>query len=243
VDGIVIRLTGRTAWITGAASGIGAAAVALLRRAGARVAALDAAFEDGAEDDGVRRVRLDVRRTEDVTRCAAELGASGWAPDILVNNAGIARDGMVWKLSDSDWADVLDVNLGGAFRMTRACAPFMRARRGGVIVNISSINGLRGKAGQANYAASKAGLIGFTKSVARELARDGVRVNGIAPGFVETPLTARLPPDVRERARAEILLGRFAAPEDIAQAVLFLASPMAAHVTGQVLVVDGGQLL
>ena len=146
-------------------------------------------------------------------------------------------------MSDDDWASVLDVNLSGAFRMTRACAPAMRRKRGGAIVNIASINALRGKFGQANYAASKGGLIAFTKAVAKELARERVRVNAIAPGFIETPLTAALPTDVLEVARREILLGGFGKPADIGHAVLFLASPLASHITGQVLVVDGGQLI
>jgi len=150
---------------------------------------------------------------------------------------------VVWKLSDEDWAAVLDVNLSGAFRMTRVAAPAMRRRGSGAIVNIASINGLRGKFGQANYAASKGGLIAFTRAVAKELAREKVRVNAVAPGFIETRMTRELPEKVLAQARAEAVLGRLGRPEDIAHAVLFLVSPLASHITGQVLVVDGGQLI
>jgi 3-oxoacyl-[acyl-carrier protein] reductase len=150
---------------------------------------------------------------------------------------------VVWKLSDEDWDAVLDVNLGGAFRMTRAAAPLMRARRRGAIVNIASINALRGKFGQANYAASKGGLISFTRAVAKELARERVRVNAVAPGFIDTPLTRALPEPVLAQARAEAVLGRLGEPADIAHAVAFLVSPLASHITGQVLVVDGGQTI
>jgi NAD(P)-dependent dehydrogenase (short-subunit alcohol dehydrogenase family) len=135
------------------------------------------------------------------------------------------------------------VNLTGAFRMVRAVAPGLRARgRGGSIVNVASINGIRGKFGQSNYAASKGGLIAFTRAVATELARDGIRVNAVAPGFTDTPMTASLPPETVERAKREILLGRLARPEDIASAVLFLVSDLSSFITGQVLVVDGGQM-
>jgi acetoacetyl-CoA reductase/3-oxoacyl-[acyl-carrier protein] reductase len=138
---------------------------------------------------------------------------------------------------------VIDVNLSGVFRMTRACCAVMRPRQRGAIVNIASINGIRGKFGQANYAASKGGVIALTKTLARELARDGIRVNAIAPGLIDTPMTKSLPPDVREQAIAESLLGRIGRPEDVGAAVLFLASPLAAFITGQVLTVDGGQLV
>ena len=240
---ISIDLSGQTAWVTGGASGVGAGIVRVLAAAGARVVSLDRVNLPTAYDEPVVRVPLDIRDGASVDAATVSLIDHGLTPDILVNNAGIARDSVVWKMSDEAWVDVLDVNLSGAFRMTRACAPAMRRKRGGAIVNIASINALRGKFGQANYAASKGGLIAFTKAVAKELARERVRVNAIAPGFIDTPLTAALPSEVLDQARREILLGGFGTPADIGNAVLFLASPLASHITGQVLVVDGGQLI
>ena len=240
-----ISLDGRVAWVTGGASGIGASIVETLSAAGARVVSLDAAHpaREPQSDERILRLPLDVRDSATVDALAARLIRDGCSPDILVNNAGIARDSVVWKMTDQQWNEVLDVNLSGAFRMTRACAPALREKRSGVIVNIASINAMRGKFGQANYAASKGGLVAFTKSIARELAREGIRVNAIAPGFIETPLTTALPEKVLAQARSEVLLGGLGRPLDIAHAVLFLVSPLAAHMTGQVLVVDGGQLL
>jgi len=238
----VIDLSGSVAWVTGGAAGIGRAIVEALAAAGSRVVSLDVADGGGGGDgDRILPRALDVRDARAVEAAAAALAAEGLEPDILVNDAGITRDGVVWKLTDEDWGAVLDVNLSGAFRMTRAVAPAMRRRGSGAIVNIASINGLRGKFGQANYAASKGGLVAFTRAVARELAREHVRVNAVAPGFIETRMTRELPEKVLDRARAEAILGRLGRPEDIAHAVLFLASPLAAHITGQVLVVDGGQ--
>ena len=238
-----ITLTDSVAWVTGGASGIGRAIVGALAGAGARVVSLDVGHRDAGEADGVSTLALDVRDTAAVATVTAGLASRGLEPDILVNDAGITRDGVVWKLSDEDWDAVLDVNLGGAFRMTRAAAPLMRARRRGAIVNIASINGLRGKFGQANYAASKGGLIAFTRAVAKELARERVRVNAVAPGFIDTPMTRALPEPVLAQARAEAVLGRLGDPADIAHAVAFLVSPLASHITGQVLVVDGGQTI
>ena len=240
---VLIDLSGQTAWVTGGASGIGRAIVTTLARAGARVASLDlaAGTEADAPDLSVTTMRLDVRASAEVEAVAADLCARGLEPDALVNCAGITRDGVVWKLTDEAWEDVLDVNLTGAFRLTRACAPIMRRRERGAIVNIASINALRGKFGQANYAASKGGLVAFTKSVARELARHHVRVNAIAPGFVETPMTRSLPAEVLEQARREVLLGGFGRPEDIANAVIFLCSDESSYITGQIIPVNGGR--
>lgn len=239
---VTVDLSDRTAWVTGASGGIGRAIVDRLTEAGARVVALDIA-PSAPEHDGDRAIarQLDVRDAAAVVAVAQSLSGRGLDPDLLVNAAGIARDGVVWKLSDQDWDAVIDVNLSGAFRMIRAVVPLMRNRSRGAIVNIASINGLRGKAGLGNYSASKGGLIAMTRSVAREVGRFGIRVNAIAPGFIDTAMTRAVSSEVRATAVAETTLGHMGTPVDVANAVLFMASPLAAHVTGQVLVVDGGQ--
>lgn len=243
------RLEGKSALVTGGSRGIGAAVAMRLASEGASVAVNYAGRADAAADV-VRRiesagghaiaVQADV---SDPRACAAlveqVLGEFG-ALDILVNNAGITRDGLLVRMSDEDWRAVIDTNLSGAFYMTRAAGKVMMKARTGSIVNISSVVGLVGNTGQANYAAAKAGLVGLTKSVARELASRGVRANAIAPGFIATDMTDALPDAARDAAGAAIAMGRFGTPEDIAAAVAFLASNDAAYITGQVIAVDGG---
>ncbi len=241
------ELRGRVALVTGGASGIGLACARELTRRGARVSVADA---DGKRLARLARVfgrenlyLLDVTDAEAVRSAVARLVRRERRLDILVLAAGICRDAVLWKMTDEAWSKVIDVDLSGAAHVVRASAPVMREARSGRIVIISSINGRRGKFGQANYAAAKAGLLGLARSAAKELAASGVTVNVVEPGFTETPMTAGLPREVRERAVAETPLGRIAKPEDIAAAVAFFAGPGAAHVTGQALAVDGGQAM
>jgi len=184
--------------------------------------------------------RIDITDPPAVTDAVAGIGA---APVVLVNNAGITRDRTLMKMSAEEWSQVMDVNLTGAFNLIRAVAPGMAGAGGGAIVNITSINGIRGKIGQGNYAASKAGLIGLTRTAARELGRKGITVNAVAPGMVMTEMARNLPPEILQRAIDETALGWLARPEDIAAAVSFLASDAARAITGQVLQVDAGQLI
>jgi 3-oxoacyl-[acyl-carrier protein] reductase len=243
-DNSFCSLDGKVALVTGGSRGIGAAIARELARAGARVAVnyrsgREAAEEIAAEIGGIA-VPGDVADAEQaralVERAESELGDL----DILVNNAGLTRDTLLARMSDEDWDDVLDTNLGGVFHTSRAVARKMLRRRAGSIVNLTSVVGLRGNPGQANYVAAKAGVIGFTKALARELGGRGVRVNAVAPGYIETGLTAVLSEPVREAILANTPLGRLGRPEDVAGAVRFLCSGEAAFVTGEVLLVDGG---
>lgn len=234
-------LEGRAALVTGAAGGIGSAVVRLLAGAGARVVATDLA--GSPVERGGDAVAGDLSRPHAVRECVAEAVRRAGGLDIVVHAAGITRDAVLWKMDDAAWGEVMRVNLDSAFWLLREAVPTLRRSECGSIVLISSINAERGKFGQSNYAASKAGLVGLARSAAREVGKFGIRINVVAPGWIDTPMTARLPPELRERALAESALGRAGSPEDVASAVLFLASPMSRHVTGQVLRVDGGQLM
>jgi 3-oxoacyl-[acyl-carrier protein] reductase len=243
-----IDLTGKTAFVTGSTRGIGHAIARALHAAGAKIAVAGrdrARAEAVAAELGDRAagVACDVAQGAQVEAAIAAAEAALGPIDILVNNAGLTRDNILLRLTDADWNAVLDANLKGAFHTTRAVIKGMMKRRAGRIVNITSIVGLTGNKGQANYAASKAGLIGFTKSVAKEYASRGVLANCVAPGFIETDMTAALPDEARATLLQDIALGRLGRPEDVAGAVLFLASDLAGYITGQVLVVDGGMVI
>ena len=243
-----IDLSGQAALVTGSTRGIGRAIAEALYAAGAKVAivgrnadqasAVAASLGDRAAGFG-----CDVAQASQVEALipAAEkaLGPIG----ILVNNAGLTRDNLLLRLSEQEWDEVLDANLKGAFLTSKAVIKSMMKRRQGRIINITSVVGVSGNKGQANYAASKAGLIGFTKSVAREYASRNVLVNCIAPGYIETDMTAALPPESRDALLGQIALGRLGRPTDVAGAVLFLASELASYMTGQVLIVDGGMVV
>jgi len=239
VDGFC-SLEGRTALVTGGSRGIGRAIAAELAKAGAQVVIGYRAGADEAEavasEIGGRTVQADVSDPEEAKRLVDKAGEV----DVLDNNAGITRDGLLARMSDDDWRTVLDTNLGGTFNTCRAVARGMMKRRSGAIVNISSIVGVHGNPGQTNYSASKAGIIGFTKALARELGSRGVRANVVAPGYISTRLTNELPEELQQAMLANTPLGRFGDPEDVAGAVRFLCSDAAAFVTGEVLLVDGG---
>jgi acetoacetyl-CoA reductase/3-oxoacyl-[acyl-carrier protein] reductase len=241
----IFDFAGETAIVTGAAAGIGRAIAHALRAAGARVHGVDVNAPDDLEaaDEDITWHTVDLRETSDVEALVGRVLETDGAIHHLVNNAGITRDRALWKLEDADWNAVLDVNLSGAFRMLRAVARPMRAAAGGSVVQIASINGLRGKFGQSNYSASKAGIIALTRTAARELGPKGIRVNAIAPGMIETAMTKDLPPAIRDKAIAETCLARLAGPEVVADTVLFLLSSASRHITGTVLPVDGGQLV
>jgi len=237
----LLSLRGRVALVAGGGGGIGRAVGTLLLGAGARVVSLDLDGRPGAS--GAVSLACDVTSQEQVEAALGRIVAEQGRLDIVVHAAGVTRDGRLWKLSEDDWRSVMAANLDSAFYLLHAAVPALRAAGGGAVVLLSSINGERGKPGQANYAASKAGLNALARTAARELGAFGIRVNAVAPGWVETAMTAALPDELRQKALAETALGRLASPEDIAGAVLFLCSDLARHVTGQVLRVDGGQLI
>ena len=233
-------LEGKNALVTGASRGIGRAIAAELGRAGASVVIGYRSGKDEAEalanEIGARAIQADVSDAEDARRLVEEAGDL----DILVNNAGLTRDGLLVRMSDEDWRTVIETNLSSVFYTCRAvCRPMMK-KRSGAIVNVSSIVGVHGNWGQTNYAASKAGIIGFTKSLARELGSRNVRANVVAPGYVKTQLTDVLPEEATAAMLQNTPLGRLGEPDDVAGAVRFLCSDEAAYITGDVILVDGG---
>jgi 3-oxoacyl-[acyl-carrier protein] reductase len=243
-----IDLSSRVAVVTGSTRGIGRAIAGLLAEAGATVAVvgrdLDRAGQAAAELGGqARGFACDLGDVAQAGRLITDVEAAFGRVDILVNNAGLNRDNLLLRMKDEEWDTVIDANLRGAFVTTRAAVRGMMKRRWGRIINIASVVGLTGNKGQANYAASKAGLIGFTKSVAKELGSRNVLANVVAPGLIETDMTAAMPAEAREAMAGQIPLERMGSPADVAGAVLFLASEYAAYVTGQVLVVDGGMVM
>ena len=239
-----IDLTGKRALVTGSTRGIGRAIAGALASCGAAVAIVGRdktkAESVAAEITGAKGFGCDVCVPAEIEQLVADVEAALGGIDILVNNAGITRDNLMLRMKDDDWDAVLDANLRSAFLMTRASCRGMMKRRFGRIINITSVVGLMGNKGQANYAASKAGLIGLTKSVAKELSSRNILCNAIAPGFIETDMTAAMTPEAREALITGIPLERLGQPEDVASAVVWLASDLAAYVTGQVIVIDGG---
>jgi 3-oxoacyl-[acyl-carrier protein] reductase len=241
-------LAGKRAIVTGGSKGIGLAIVKSFLGAGASVeyysrskAEEHGALETLAAAEGVSVLWVACDVADEAAVEAAVAASLARGPiDVLVNNAGVTRDGLVFRMQLDDWKAVIDTNLTSAFLLSRAVARAMIKQRSGSIVNVSSVVGIMGNGGQTNYSASKAGLIGFTKSLAREVAGRGVRVNAIAPGFVETAMTDKIPEEAKEKLKAQIPLARTARPEEIASVALFLASEMASYVTGEVVKIDGG---
>lgn len=243
-------LKGKVALITGGARGIGKEIALTFAKEGAGIVICDVNLEELEStrdeikgfNDSVMVFKTDVSNLREVEEMAGNILDNLKRIDILINNAGITRDALILRLDEADWDKVIAVNLKGAFNCTKAVARTMLKQRQGRIINIASIIGLAGNAGQANYAASKAGIIGLTKSAAKELASRGITVNAIAPGFIRTDMTDRLPQEIREQMLKQIPMGKFGSPGDVAGAALFLASEAAGYITGQVIIVDGGMV-
>lgn len=242
-----LRLDGQVALVTGASRGIGAAIADTLKAYGAEVfgtATSDSGADGISERLGADRGQvLDVRDADSATSLVKSISTLASAPTILVNNAAVTRDQLLMRLKDEDWLEVLDTNLTGAMRVSRACLKGMLKARGGRIVSISSVVGYGGNPGQTNYAAAKAGLAGFSRALAQEIAARGITVNVVAPGFIDTDMTRALDEQQRERLADSIPLGRLGQPEDIAATVAWLASPAAGYITGQTIHVNGGMYM
>jgi len=246
-----MKLKDKKVFITGAGQGIGRAIALSMAREGADIGIADINLENAertAEEIrslGVKTmaIQLDVSKTDDVSRAFKSFMNEMGSLDILVNNAGITRDSLLLRMKDEDWDAVIDVNLKGVFLCSREAIKIMAKNRYGKIINISSVVAFMGNPGQANYSASKAGVVGLTKTMAREYASRGIRVNTVAPGFIQTAMTDALPENVKEEMKRLIPLGQFGIPEDVASAVLFLASPESDYITGQVLHVNGGMYM
>ncbi len=246
-----MSLSGKIALVTGAAQGIGREIALALATDGADVAIcdvnLDAARETASDIEAKGKkslaLKANVAAAAEVTAMIEQIAEKLGRIDILVNNAGITRDGLLLRMKDDDWDLVLNINLKGAFLCTKAALKYMTRQRSGTIINIASIVGVMGNAGQANYVASKAGLIGLTKTIAREYANRGITANAVAPGFIETAMTQALPENVRQELAKQIPMGKLGTPEDVANAVRFLASPWASYISGQVVHVNGGMYM